>query len=353
MVEFGTVHPYDDDTVREMVDAACAEWTVDVIEPIERGTDAVFSLSVSTPEGSREVVLKAAEFVDAERFVAEPGIVDAVDRATDVPVPTVIGTVTDDPDPTTTDTPDLPTPYFLMDRCPGVNGNDLETGEDGQVQRAGESGRHLAALHELDAGVEAFGHVESTDGGFTVRDRTGTWSAYLASKVPGQFEDRLRSGRFGDLWPEISTALEQVFEALPPVEACLLHNDWRPGNLLVDPDSGAITAVLDWGSAIAGHVEWELAMVEQGFVEWRAHDTAHRERVREALYRSYESRRTLDRDTGFEWRRAAYLLVSRVVAMQWFTYWNQDASAEKRDEMAAIHRDAFHARRARLDALET
>ncbi|MDN5893619.1 MAG: phosphotransferase [Nocardioides sp.] len=95
---------------------------------------------------------------------------------------------------------------------------------------------------------------------------------------PGRFEDaELRVGSWGpecaDLrtfvehlaprsalagWAEndLSALLEMADHAqdlLDPIgRTCLVHSDFNPKNLLVDPESGRITALLDWEFAHAG-----------------------------------------------------------------------------------------------------
>jgi aminoglycoside phosphotransferase (APT) family kinase protein len=84
-----------------------------------------------------------------------------------------------------------------------------------------------------------------------------------------------RAGRFvdGDLtiepWPpfELSDDLEPGLEAvaedaqarLDEVDrVCLVHSDVNPKNVLVDPATGAVTGLLDWEFAHAGHPSTDL-----------------------------------------------------------------------------------------------
>ncbi|WP_210503829.1 phosphotransferase family protein [Nocardioides xinjiangensis] len=104
---------------------------------------------------------------------------------------------------------------------------------------------------------------------------TGTLAATLAGMPMlrrGPFADaELSVGRFPDgglvdwvrerlpTWPEAERrGLVEVArvaqERLDVVDrACLVHSDLNPKNLLVDPASLAVTAVLDWEFAHAGH----------------------------------------------------------------------------------------------------
>ncbi|SEH13386.1 Phosphotransferase enzyme family protein [Natronorubrum sediminis] len=67
------------------------------------------------------------------------------------------------------------------------------------------------------------------------------------------------------------TLREQLPISVPPTgdsgrRPVLTHGDYQPSNLLVD-DSGAITAVLDWGNAHVTHAEYALARAEVRFVD--------------------------------------------------------------------------------------
>jgi aminoglycoside phosphotransferase (APT) family kinase protein len=46
-----------------------------------------------------------------------------------------------------------------------------------------------------------------------------------------------------------------------PCSPVLLHADIKPAHLLLDPSSGALTGLLDWGDASLGHAEFDLAII--------------------------------------------------------------------------------------------
>lgn len=104
----------------------------------------------------------------------------------------------------------------------------------------------LAALHALDldaAGLAGFGKP----------------AGYLARQVQG-WTGRYQKARTDDL-PDVD-AVAAWLAAHTPAEAApaLIHNDFKYDNLVLDPDSLAIRAVLDWEMATVGDPLSDLGM---------------------------------------------------------------------------------------------
>ena len=116
----------------------------------------------------------------------------------------------------------------------------------------------LAALHQLRP-PDAFGRP----GDFVARTTEG-WIARAERSAPGH------------------SAVKQIAQALRasvPAEAlrpALLHNDLKPDNLLFDPGTGAVTAVLDWEMATVGHRLFDLATTLSYWAEPDDGDAMHR-----------------------------------------------------------------------------
>lgn len=332
--------------IGRLVETMVPGWTAVDAMAAEEGTDAVYFVTVETPEGSREAVLKICEFVSPEAFRPEPRLLALMDRRTSIPVPSVYG-VLDDHD-------ELPAPAFLMERRQGaaVQRPDLDRKALGRVAR--EAGRHLGEVHAVgtfeefgavrlarDAGRPA--SVELPDGdGLAVGDPFESWRAKLAETARSSLDDLHE--RFADLAGSLRDALEPRLAALPEPEPVLIHGDYRLGNLLVDPETGATRAVLDWGNCHTGHAESDLTSTEQYLCGYARPGSERRRFVREHLYAGYAETNQLDRDEGFGERREAYLLVSRLFPLVWFDLWYGDADVEEREEVAARHREAIEAR---------
>ena len=98
----------------------------------------------------------------------------------------------------------------------------------------------LVRLHEVDvSGVPGLATLGRGDG-YVARQVAG-WTARLA---------RAPTDDLGD-WGDVTTWLDQ--RRPPDAGQCLIHNDWRFDNLVLDPDDDlSVTGVLDWEMATVG-----------------------------------------------------------------------------------------------------
>ncbi len=317
----------DDDAVRAMVRHLRPEWRVRDWTRADEGTDFVAFVDAATPAGDRAVVLKAASFLDAESFRPEVRTLALVNDRTDIPAPSVI----DSRDAHA----DLPAPFFLMDRLDGeqVDGpDDLAPAALDRLAR--EAGRHLAALHDA-ASWDAYGVLRCAEdvagpagpGGLAPADPRDSWRGRL--REPAEYHLGNLHPRFADLEADLRAAIEERLDAAPShPEPVLVHGDYRYGNLLLDPDSGATRAVLDWGNQSTGDAALDLVLAEQYLCDWAAPGDPARERVRDALRAGYRKRRPLATDRV---RRELYLLQSWTAPLAWFDLWygDDDEPAEK------------------------
>lgn len=135
-------------------------------------------------------------------------------------------------------------PYLLTERLPGVNLQVfLETASDEQRRTVGtQLGELLARLSGMpflrpgmfrddDLGVEPFG--------------LGDLSEFVAGLRLG-LTDAQRDG-FATVIDEVEDLLADGIDRV-----CLVHSDFNPKNLLVDPATARITGLIDWEFAHAG-----------------------------------------------------------------------------------------------------
>ncbi|TDC20787.1 aminoglycoside phosphotransferase family protein [Streptomyces sp. 8K308] len=135
----------------------------------------------------------------------------------------------------------LGAPYLVQRRAPGVAPQGDEPGPDAYR----ELGRQLALLHAAPPASLA-GVAEDRAGnprrGIEDLAARGYLSAGLARWLTGWLDE-----------------LAGQAPAEPPL--VLTHGDISAGNLLVDPASGALTALIDWGDAVHADPAAEFAKV--------------------------------------------------------------------------------------------
>ena len=136
----------------------------------------------------------------------------------------------------------LGVPFYLMERVRGVILRGAGGGTPGPdvMRRLSESFvETLAAIHSVDASDPAIAALGKPDG-------------YVARQISG-WTKRWEASRTDDVPSMDRTA--QWLASHEPVSsgACLVHNDYKYDNLILDPgDNSRIVAVLDWEMATLG-----------------------------------------------------------------------------------------------------
>jgi aminoglycoside phosphotransferase (APT) family kinase protein len=287
-----------DEQITELLARVEPAWTVESATPASDGSHVVYFLDVATPEGPRECVLKATRPDQDPVCDDEARVLAVLGAHTDLPVPEVFGVVDADPD--------LPAPAFLASVLPGANHSRgaLPEFSPETVRQLGRStGRLLADLHRFDA-VDAYGfvgadHDASLDGGrpstdpgqVTVHDPTADWTDYLRGEVE-RLDDGLADTRFADLRGEVVPALDGLVDDLDgEFRPALCRVDQSLDNSLVDPESGAVTGLLDWEFCVAATPAYDLAFVEHTLAggHWPVlpDQPDYGERIREGLLAGY------------------------------------------------------------------
>lgn len=142
----------------------------------------------------------------------------------------------------------LGTPFYLMERLEGQVSEESalpDVPADLRREVYADAARTLAALHRVDwsaAGLEDFGRHEN----YYAR-QVRRWSRqWEASKTREDAEIDALSSWFAQNTPEDSGT-------------CIVHGDYRIGNLMVAPDGGSISGVLDWELSTLGDPLSDLA----------------------------------------------------------------------------------------------
>jgi aminoglycoside phosphotransferase (APT) family kinase protein len=162
---------------------------------------------------------------------------------TAVPVPTALALC---PDPEV-----MGAPFYLMADVPGtVYRTRRQTDQLTPRQRrdlAFSMIDTLRDLHAIDPAAVGLGDFGRPDG-------------YLPRQVK-RWAAQLDSSRSRDL-PGIDELRDRLLATVPaPRAAGIVHGDYRLDNLIVDPDTGAVAAVLDWEMATLGDPLADLGLL--------------------------------------------------------------------------------------------
>jgi len=294
----------------------------------------VFMVTLEHAGQNYEVVVKF-EPDDMDSFAVEPKLHDYVAQRTDIPVPEILVFKQESEH-------DVP-PYFVTARLEGDNLAEsyaaMSMADRERVVR--QAGSILGDLHS-EIAFEAFGWLDLWEERIIVRDLTGSWREYFEQLTQGHL-DGLADTPFADLRDRAERNLEPALTLVPEEGVPrLVHDDFRPANLLFDPDlESPITAVLDWQDVLAALPEYHLAQTEFLFIDSSFQDPEVCEQLREALYEGYREQRAFAFDEEYTRRRPIYQLSTLLWRMGGFAGSFADESGLARARAEAQYREEF------------
>lgn len=345
------------DTLSRMVAVIDPEWTVHEATLARAGNLSVYHLTVGTPSGRRDLVLKATPDDERHGIDTEARLLETLDAKTSIPVPEVVGSVDFHEE--------LPAPFFLMESVAGEQIRRRNVGRlpDSAVENiARQTGRYLAELHQLGSFTD-FGRIQvpspkpasggrpsGAAGRLTVTDLhggsstgEGSWTAVLERWVEEALV-RHANTRFGDLTPRVRTALRDRLDALSgPFRPVIGRIDHGFHNLVVDPATGEIAGMIDWAFTLSVPSAYDFVCVEHNLTRgpWSMlPSTPDRQSlVREEVLDAYgeRARRAV---TDREEERALYELLAHVRAMNHIETSMSSATDEQLDRAASGYRTA-------------
>lgn len=306
------------------------------VTPFEEGLNAVYRVDRA---GGDPVVVKTATFATDEELLTEAEVLDRVATESDVPVSAVFAAL--EPD-------DWPgeTAAFVMSHCDGREVTDVLALSRGAHERlVTESGRHLAAVHEVRL-VEGFGPLGRSDDGLTLRHEYESWPAWFDELASDAVRGLRGEGfttddecRFSDLAPAIGHALcGAVFGPTGAVSPALAVGDYRPANLVLAADDGAdpvVRAVVDLGCGPTADGLLDLALAEDALIDVPLGGTGRAERLRDRFRSAYIAEFGVDRDELRSDRYTRYRVYARTRHMAAFGYWAQFARESDPDAVAS------------------
>ncbi len=231
------------------IDGAIAPFTFEAIT----GGHSNLTFRVTGGDG-RNLVLRrpplGSVLATAHDMSREHRIISAIAK-TDVPVPAALGLCTDE---SINDAP-----FYIMDFVDGVVFADEETAEaelPAPEQRAAASRsvvEVLASLHTADPDMIGLGDLGRKESYIDrqLKRWSGQWEKSKTRELPVMEEAyrRLLTGK-----------PEQRYTGI-------VHGDYRLGNMLVDPATGSIAAVLDWELCTLGDVLADIGYLLNNWVQ--------------------------------------------------------------------------------------
>jgi aminoglycoside phosphotransferase (APT) family kinase protein len=312
-------------TLADVVALVDPDWDLQDATVADRGFCSVYRLAVDADGAIRTLYLKASPDGEAWSIPTEARLQAVLRAHTSIPVPEIVGAVDDHPD--------LPTPCYCMTALPGAElpyERVARLDDDALRRLARGTGAHLGELHSVTT-FDAFGHV-GHDGPALTGERPSGDPATLTVGDPRDWPTALRDyadreldrhadSRFADLTPDLERWVDERIAALDgPFEAVMGRNDHGLHNLLVDPDTGEITAMLDWGYTLvvpaAFDFEFAVYLYSGSFLAGLADVPDRRSLVREAMLDGYRS--TADRPEAVAEREPLYEMLAMVRIMNDF-----------------------------------
>lgn len=229
-------------------------------------------------------------------------------------------------------------PYLVMEKVPGdvLHGqyHDLTLVKQESIMAA--VGRFLATLHETFQ-FDGCGQLQGDDTTITPADEW-RWTEWCDAQWATCIE-RLQETRFADLVPDLETWYETQRQFLPAdPRAVLVHDDYRPANVLVDETYDTITGIIDWEDILAAPPEYQLARIEFLFIDVYEFPAEHQSRLRTTLYDSYRQTQPFQPSDAYHERRRLYQLLSILWKTGNFPVTHQTTDEDLRTSLAQQRR---------------
>jgi aminoglycoside phosphotransferase (APT) family kinase protein len=233
----------------------------------------------------REVVV---QHTAVGELATEIALLQAINIRTEIPVAVLLGS-----GETVHPESDEQRSYVIYER---VDGFDLHTtfsdlAPPDRLVVAQTLGVYLGALHRMFP-FDRYGKVSTIDGELQAQLPATPWRDW--------FKTYLQAG-LARLGTELTRGLPDIHNRLnfdgvphdPP--AALFPWDFRPGNAILDRETGELTAILDWGAPLAADPVLSFAKAEYLIADWYAPNPEAADRVAEAFHRGYAEYRPIPR----------------------------------------------------------
>ena len=286
------------------------------IEEIKDGSDTLFCVKTA----KENLIAKFRTYSSLEKswFEKEPLMLEKISGKTSLPVPNVNFYRIS-----------YEKPFFVMNELPGVPFSDAsdELGEEEVQKLIKDLGRSLAIIHSTDLPViHEFGWLVNRNGSVHLREEEN-WRKMFESMMEYRL-DSLEDTVFQAYCGEVREFVEQHLELLEIVDKpSLIHDDFRPGNILVDKDE--VSGILDWARASAADPEYDLINSIYHFSE---EIDIEEDLIEKKFLSGYTEIRSLSEN--FESKKKLYMINAITGKMTGFaTFWGENYSEEKQKEI--------------------
>jgi|GEM_PF-3790455 len=203
-------------------------------------------VEATTSRFPKGLVLKAS----AERSVQVEAQVATCARQAGLPVPEILAEGRDDRLPGRD--------WFVMRRADGQPWESMPQSDAQRSRTLDDIGRAFVLLHGVK--MRGYGPLTADLGG-----RDPSWASWLRAELRMCSQPLLQAGYLPtDFLSMTDGLLESLGPTLADVPPSLLHGDLGDREIFVDPDSGEVTAIVDWGDALSGDPLYDFARFVAG-----------------------------------------------------------------------------------------
>jgi Ser/Thr protein kinase RdoA (MazF antagonist) len=154
----------------------------------------------------------------------------------------------------------LPFRYVVMTRTPGLPLNEAKLGIEDERTALRNAGRLVARLQRVR--MSGFGTLDEAKYLETgeAMGRFARWAVPSSLRAEAALNELSNAGAID--FDEAAGAMhivESAMHAKDDMPSRLLHGDFTARHVFVDPTSGAITGLIDFGDRMAGMPVWDLA----------------------------------------------------------------------------------------------
>jgi aminoglycoside phosphotransferase (APT) family kinase protein len=148
--------------------------------------------------------------------------------------------------------------YFVMTKATGLPWNSVDQTSAQQTRTLADIGSMFATLHRC--AMRGYGPLTASGSG-----RFASWSTWLRGELQRSAQPLMQAGHLPqDFMHNAERVLRALAPAIDRVTPALLHGDLGDGEVFVDPLTGAVTAIVDWGNALCGDPLYDFARFVAG-----------------------------------------------------------------------------------------